>query len=624
MCDTQSVGSVAKLNSRRRWVGSVRGGVAYLCVAAAVASIAGCDTFSNSNGQNTSSNKPDVFDYVRSVDLTPRVPETAQVGVANGGRAPRAESYYGEPPRVQGAAPATTGGDGYELNFDNAPVTTVAKVILGDILGAGYTIDPRVQGTVSLSSGQPVQKGDLLFVLESALRLSNVAMVQDVSGYRLLPLSEAVGSGRVDAGRPQPGFGISVVPLRYVNVPTAIKLFDNFATKPGMVRGDAARNILIFQGTAAERATAVETVLTFDVDWMRGQSVGIYPIHNATPEPLITELEKIMDAAEGGPAQNLVKFQTVTRLNAIMVVSSRPELLRTAATWIARLDKTDTASAGVKVYRVKYGDAKQLAGLLNDIFIGRSSGGLDSPVNQIAPGGGLAVSSSSTPTFGGGAGGLGTSVSGGRGQPTGAGTAPAEPRAGDTGLGSSTQQRGRLGSSAYSPGAGFGSGGGGGSGGAGGPAILPGVRITADAANNSLLIYANQENYRIIEQTLYQLDRPQLQVSIDATIAEITLNDSLKYGVQYFIQSKDIGLKPDSGSVDLVNSATSAVLSRALPGFNFLLGSEANPRIILDALRAVSDVKVLSAPSVVVLDNQVATLAGRRPDAGHDRNRRPR
>ena len=134
------------------------------------------------------------------------------------------------------------------------------------------------------------------------------------------------------------------------------------------------------------------------------------------------------------------------------------------------------------------------------------------------------------------------------------------------------------------------------------------MRITADAANNSLLIYSNQENYRIIEQTLYQLDRPQLQVSIDATIAEITLNDSLKYGVQYFIQSKDVGLKPDSGSVDLVNSATSAVLSRALPGFNFLLGSEANPRIILDALRAVSDVKVLSAPSVVVLDNQVATL----------------
>ena len=144
---------------------------------------------------------------------------------------------------------------------------------------------------------------------------------------------------------------------------------------------------------------------------------------------------------------------------------------------------------------------------------------------------------------------------------------------------------------------------------AGRPAILPGVRITADAVNNSLLIYANQENYRIIEQTLHQLDRPQLQVSIDATIAEITLNDSLNYGVQYFLQSKDVGAQARQGlgrprqqrhqrDADAARCRASTSCSAA----------RANPRIVLDALRAVSDVKVLSAPSVVVLDNQVATL----------------
>jgi general secretion pathway protein D len=177
---------------------------------------------------------------------------------------------------------------------------------------------------------------------------------------------------------------------------------------------------------------------------------------------------------------------------------------------------------------------------------------------------------------------------------------PSEARVGETGLAAASSPGTRLGSSIYAPAAG--------SGGGGGQVILPGVRITADAVNNSLLIYANQENYKIIERTLYQLDRPQLQVSIDATIAEITLNDNLKYGVQYFLKSKDVGLKPDTGSIGLVNSATSAVLSRALPGFNFLLGTESDPRIVLDALRGVSDVKVLSAPSVVVLDNQIATL----------------
>ena len=143
--------------------------------------------------------------------------------------------------------------------------------------------------------------------------------------------------------------------------------------------------------------------------------------------------------------------------------------------------------------------------------------------------------------------------------------------------------------------------------GGGGQSILPNVRITADAVNNTLLIYASQESYRIIEQTLKQLDRPQLQVSIDATIAEITLNENLSYGVQFFLKSKDIGYKEDYGSAALSRTG-SAILSRALPGFNFLLGPESEPRLILDALRGVSDVKVLSTPSVVVLDNQVATL----------------
>jgi general secretion pathway protein D len=567
-----------------------------ICVAAAVAALGACDTVSN--GQN-SNNRPDVFDHVRSIDLTQREPQTAEVGRAAGGRAPRAESYYAEAPRVVGAAPAAAGGDGYELNFDNAPVTTVAKVILGDILSVGYTIDARVQGTVSLSSGQPVRKADLPYVLENALRLSNVAMVRDAAGYRLLPLGEAVGSGQVDAGgRAQPGYGISVVPLRYVSVQTAIKLFDSFATKPGMIRGDPARNILIIQGTAAERNSGIETVLTFDVDWMRGQSVGIYPVRNATPEPLITELEKIMGAGEGGPAQSLVRFQAMSRLNAIMVVSNRTDLLKTAATWIARLDKSDMISTGVKVYRVRYGDAKQMAGLLNDIFIGRSAGGgLDAPSAQISPGSGLAVSTSTDRLGGAGGAGATTSVTT-RVQPA----VPAETRVGETGLATSSQSGSRAGSSIYAPAAGLTGAG------SSGQVILPGVRITADVVNNSLLIYANQENYKIIESTLYQLDRPQLQVSIDATIAEITLNDNLKYGVQYFLKSKDFGLKPDSGSVGLFTSATNAALSRALPGFNFLLGTESDPRIVLDALRGVSDVKVLSAPSVVVLDNQIATL----------------
>jgi general secretion pathway protein D len=496
-------------------------------------------------------------------------------------------------------------------------------VVLADIIGTGYTIDPRVQGSVSLSSGRPVPKKDLLFVLENALRVSNVVLVRDTRGYRLIPAAEAVGSGMVDTGRTaEPGYGISVVPLQHVSASTVIKLVDSFATKPGMVRADPSRNLIMIQGNGPERNAAIDTVLTFDQDWMRGQSVGIFPLRHSTPEPIMAELEKIIDTGDAGLNQNLVKLQPIARQNAILVVTAKQELLRTTSTWIGRLDKSDAASTGIKVYRLQYGDAKEIAALLNDMFGGGSGGTFDSPANQLAPGSGAALLSSRpagaganapsglSSTFSGrqqlaAAGGFGGTpgMAGGSGSSLGSTIGSSGPGAAPSGTQiGATSPAGGLGSPGSTGGPLAGQ-----VGGAGSAATLPGVRITADVTNNSLLIYANRENYRIIERTVRELDRPPMQVAIEATIAEVTLNNNLAYGVQVFLQSSDLGLGRNKGSIDLVNLAA-AIPARSLPGFNFLVGSEATPRVILSALQTVTDVKVLSNPSLVVLDNRVATL----------------
>jgi general secretion pathway protein D len=221
----------------------------------------------------------------------------------------------------------------------------------------------------------------------------------------------------------------------------------------------------------------------------------------------------------------------------------------------------------------------------------------------LAPGSGVSTSSSSDRLTGGG----GSSTSSGFGSQQQASSSSMTNR----GLGSSTTSTGTgaqssLGSSLDSS---LGSS----SSSSGGKPVLEGVRITADTVNNTLLIYADLQNYRLIEETLRQVDSPQLQVSIDATIAEVTLNDTLNLGVQAYLTSKNIGLKPDQGSVlntvaSTAGSATSAFISRAVPGFNFLIGSESQPSAILDALHTVTETKVLSNPSLVVIDNQVATL----------------
>jgi general secretion pathway protein D len=568
----------------------------------------------------------DVLDKVRSLDIMPRQPQGANSAQSNTGERSRAAVFEGTEISDVGdtrAQPAAS-GNGYDLNFENTPVTTVAKVVLGDILNTGYTIDPRVQGTVSLVSVRPIPKSDIVFVLESALRLSGVVLVRDSAGYRLTPLGDAVGAGRVDsaAASPEPGYGVSVVPLQYVSAQTILKLMDSFATKPGSVRADSTRNLLLIQGTGAERRTAVDTAMSFDVDWMRGQSVGIYPLSSSAPEPLIAELERIMDSGDSGLSQGVVKFQPVSRLNAILVVSRKPMLLHTAATWIKRLDREDTTRNSVHVYRMKYGDARQVAKVLTEMFVGGSQSSLDSPDNQLAPGSGSTTassaadrlsfnpnSSSSSSSSSAQPSGLGSRMSSG----TGIGGAP--------GSGSSQAAGGNPATAGGALDARS-------SGGNGQP-LMQGVRFTPDVVNNTLLIYADQGNYQIIKATLDQVDQPQLQVAIDATIAEVTLTNQLSYGVQAFLTSSNFGLHPDQGSIlntqstqaptttttttatgaaAAAGTVTNAFISRAFPGFNFLIGSEAQPSAILDALHQFTSVKVLSNPSLVVINNQTATL----------------
>jgi general secretion pathway protein D len=350
-------------------------------------------------------NDVDVLDKVRSLDLLPRYPKQVGTEEPASGKRARTVVYSGTATSASAEeiaeAPlqAQPVANGFELNFENTPVATVAKVVLGDILGQGYTIDPRVQGTVNLSSVRPVPKSDILYVLESALRLSGTVLVRDSAGYRLIPLGDAVGAGNVDANgsRPEPGYGISVIPLQYVSAQTLVKLLDSFALKPGTVRADAGRNLLLIQGSGSERRTAVETALSFDADWMRGQSVGVFPIANGNPEPIVAELEKIMDTGENGLSQNVVKFQVVNRMNAVMVITRKPALLRTAETWIKRLDSANTARNSVHVYRIKYGEARQIAKVLTEMFIGGSGGSassLDAASSQLAPGSGGYASSS--------------------------------------------------------------------------------------------------------------------------------------------------------------------------------------------------------------------------------------
>lgn len=504
-------------------------------------------------------------------------PLPAETGFLPGGPTPaqpplaRAQVY---PAREQplrsgdvGAAAVERSVDGVQLNFDRADVREVAKVILGQILGVSYTIDPNVSGEVTLASSGPIAERDLLPVLESILRANGASLVSVEAGtYQIVPAEAAIGRSEVVplGGRPirvRPGFGVTIVPLRNISSTAAAQFIQPLVSAPEDIRIDPARNTILFSGTSNERQNVVDTLADLDVDWMAGRSVGLFPLRLGTPEAIIPELQTIFTPFDPSGAElPSIRFVPVARLNAVLAVGSDPDQIAEVERWVTRLDQGKTVGTQFYVYRLKHAAAEDIAKLLNETF------GDASPSTSAGP----TLASASTAL--------------------GAVSAPvAEPDVDDGGgispdLPGSAPASVSTGSTATGP-----------------------VKIVANKSNNALLIRATPQIYEQIEATLQRLDTAPLQVLIEATIAEVLLNDRLRYGVQYFLEGNNFafGFKrpPPADAARVTLEPLPQV-----PGFNFLFtGRSVN--ITIDALSSISNVKVLSSPSVVVQDNSEAELS---------------
>ncbi len=456
------------------------------------------------------------------------------------------------------AATAQRSGEGVQLNFEQAEIRDVIKVILGDLLHQSYTVDSDVQGQITLSSSAPMADADLLAILETVLRANGATLVQAGGGaYRIMPVDAAIGRSEVlplggRAVQVRPGYGITIVPLRNISATSAAQFIQPLVASPEDIRIDPGRNAILFSGTGVERQNVVQTLEDLDVDWMAGKSIGLFPLQRANAEALIPELQGIFAPFDPtGAEPSLIRFMPLARMNAVLAVAGDAEQIREVGNWVTRLDRGQAVGSQFYVYYLKHGVADDVAKLLNEAFSD-------------------AAASSGGPTLGSGT----AALSGGRpatsedGEVTPTDSFGAPPAA--TPAQSSTPSNGP-------------------------------VKVVASKANNSLLIRATPADYERVEATLARLDTAPWQVLIEATIAEVTLTDQLRYGVQYFLQQGSL-------TAGFVSAAQTALLPNPItPGFNFLF-TPGSSNITIDALSQLTDVKVLSSPSVVVQDNSEAVL----------------
>jgi general secretion pathway protein D len=490
----------------------------------------------------------------------PAPPENKPEGKAFVGTGRFIKGPVPEQPEVPGAQEAS-------LNFEGADIREVAKVILADYLKESYTIHPLVAGTVTFRTVRPIAMKDLLPTLEMLLRQNNAAVIREEGLYKVVPVNLVRGSLSPQLGAsylpiPQ-GFSVLVVPLKWVGAREMERILTPFAPD-NTVRVDEIRNLVILAGNQRELKHLLDTIELFDVDFLAGYSVGLFPIRSADVKTLMGDLEKVFGAAGQSPLGGAVRVIPIERMNALLVVTTQPNYLDKAATWIDRLDQMGGTSGGsrVYVYQVRNGKAENLAQLIGDLFASRRT-------------------STTAPTLA-------------------PGQRPTEIRSAPFGQPQPIPQTTTT-SVTPAPGA--------------ATFTLPGgvgttaneVRVIADKDTNSLIIVATPGDYDVIENALRKLDVIRRQVLVEVMLAEVTLTDTLKFGIDWFVtlHNNTSGTLNTLGALPATRTGAVAAFSPGLQLVN-LTGTEV--RAVLQALGQDNRTKILASPQIMVLDNEKAEV----------------
>ncbi len=487
------------------------------------------------------------------------------------------------------------------FNFEGESVQAVVKAILGDMLGQNYVIAPGVQGTVTLATPNPVSPAQALNLLEMVLGWNNARMVFSGGRYNIVPADQAL-AGTVAPSTASPsaarGFEVRVVPLKYISASEMKKVLEPYARPNAIVGTDASRNVITLGGTRAELENYLRTVQIFDVDWLSGMSVGVFPIQSGKAEKVSADLEKVFGEQSKTPSAGMFRFMPLENANAVLVITPQPRYLDQIQQW---LDRIDSAGGGVRLfsYELKYIKAKDLADRLSEVFGGRGNGGNSGP--SLVPGGVVNM--------------LGNNSGGAdRDESLGSSSGATGGDIGGTSNGSS--QSGTSGSF-------------GGSSGSGMLQLPPStnqnasvtlevegdkVGVSAVAETNTLLVRTSAQAWKSIRDVIEKLDVMPMQVHIEAQIAEVTLTGRLQYGVNwYFENAVTTPSNADgSGGPNLPSAAgrgiwgdvSGSVTSNGV-AWTFL---GKNAAAIISALDQVTNLRLLQTPSVFVRNNAEATL----------------
>lgn len=510
---------------------------------------------------------------------TPSLPALPSASYARPVAPPSAPNQY-----------ATSSNGDISFNFAGTDIRTVVDQILGGILHVNYTIDPSVTGTATLRTVAPLSVDQMIPTLQTLLAQNNAVLMQSNGIYRVMPSDQANATPSV-AANANLGGGM-VVPLHYASAQQLTSLLQPYVAKGGAILADPTSNTIVIQGDPATRAALLSMVQAFDVDALAGQSYELFPVADGNVQDFASAFQAAL-VKQGDTKSNApLSVVPLTRIGAVLVIARSQSQLTDASRVYSVLNQVQRETVRQwHVYYLRNSRANDAAYLLQQAFTPdnvtaqptpattQSSATLNNNNNSSSTSGSsTSTTTSSTGDISGNSGtGTGTSQTGTTDNSSTGSTASQNSTSGASALLGPLSATGGSNSSAVSA-----------------------IRIIPDIPNNALLIYATPQEDDQIEGMLAKLDIVPMQVRIDATIAEVDLTGALQYGTQFYFKSGDINA--------VLSTATTSALETSFPGFVLSgAGSDAAP-LAISALQSVTKVRVLSAPELMVLDGQAASL----------------
>ncbi|WP_293880043.1 type II secretion system secretin GspD [Sphingomonas sp.] len=438
------------------------------------------------------------------------------------------------------------------FNFPTAEVGVIAKSVMGDVLRVGYTVAPGIaaQQMTFVTPGK-VARASVLGLFETALKAAGLALVPAASGYAIQP----AGQAREPVTSEAIGSGSEILTLQFINADELKKVIDS--VMPGVVTAtDSSRNAITIAGTTGQRQSARDLTRQFDVNWLRNMSFALLVPQRTDSRLIVPELDKLINAADS-PTRGLVRLIQMERLNGILAISAQRQYLDDVRRWIDILDREgENNEARLFVYRVQNGRARDLVKTLNGAFgIGGASGDIGPPADPLAAQNDLNTTQNAP-------------------RPVATSTASASPGSGQRESAATGNTTGAAVNSFTG-------------------------RVSSDEVNNAVIVFGTPRDYAVVEDAMRKLDVPPTQVLIEAAITEVALTGDLSYGVDWnFIQGN---------STFVSGSGNPAAPTANAAGFAYFLRTS-DIGATLRALESRTNIKVISAPKLLVLNNQTAAL----------------